>query len=421
MKKILKQNEMLEGIIWNYGSLIILSISGFLFNCLIIHFYDAAALGVFNRTYAWYCVLSQITVWGVHMSVMRWIPEYQEKHDEKEKIFLSALIVILVFSSLCVIVLERILPYILVDNRNLLASMQLAAPGLIFFSLNKIILNYLNGLSQMKIYAFFQSIRYIIIVVSIYITGKLKCEHIWLSFCFTESEIIVFLLSIFYLLYKKLFGKRISMKYIKEHIKFGTRILPANMVVELNTKVDIICLGFVLGDDYLIGIYSFAILFVEGFYQLYVTVRKSINPRITEFYVSNDLQRGIEKMNLNLKKYLRLFSPIALCMLVAGYCVLCYILNQNTYIVGVKYLVVICLAIMISGRKIVFGNVFSQTGFPVYESVINTVTVAVNFIFNFILIYLFGLLGAAIATAISHITYGIIIHYFAKKKLNINI
>ena len=47
--------------------------------------------------------------------------------------------------------------------------------------------------------------------------------------------------------------------------------------------VDIICLGVVLGDDFLIGIYSFAILFVEGFYQLYVTVRRSINPKITDY------------------------------------------------------------------------------------------------------------------------------------------
>ena len=155
MRNIVKKNEMVEGIIWNYGSLVILSVSGFLFNCIIIYFYDAAALGVFNRTYAWYCVLSQITVWGVHMSVMKLTSEYKKDCAERGKILLSALIGILFFSVICVIGIEIILSFVVRNNRNLLVSMQLAMPGLIFFSLNKILLNYLNGLSEMKAYAIF--------------------------------------------------------------------------------------------------------------------------------------------------------------------------------------------------------------------------------------------------------------------------
>ncbi|NBJ96869.1 hypothetical protein D5282_05935 [bacterium 1xD8-48] len=419
MRNIVKKNEMVEGIIWNYGSLVILSVSGFLFNCIIIYFYDAAALGVFNRTYAWYCVLSQITVWGVHMSVMKLTSEYKKDCAERGKILLSALIGILFFSVICVIGIEIILSFVVRNNRNLLVSMQLAMPGLIFFSLNKILLNYLNGLSEMKAYAIFQSLRYIIIVVTIFIIGKMKYASVWLSFCFIEAEIIVFLAAIYYLTHKKLFEKRFTLKYIKQHIRFGTRILPANMVVELNTKVDIICLGVVLGDDFLIGIYSFAILFVEGFYQLYVTVRRSINPKITDYYVNNNLRDGIEKINMNLKKYFKLFSPIALLLITIGYCIVCNILNQREYIAGVKYLIIICVAIAVNGRKIVFGNIFSQTGFPMYESAVNVITVIVNFFFNLILIYFMGLSGAAIATAISHVIYGFTIHHFAAKKLNI--
>ena len=63
-----EEKEFLGGIFWNYGSLVIMSASGFLFNCLIIFFYDASILGRFNKAYAWYCVLSQVAVWGLHMS-----------------------------------------------------------------------------------------------------------------------------------------------------------------------------------------------------------------------------------------------------------------------------------------------------------------------------------------------------------------
>lgn len=421
MRNKFKKNELLEGIIWNYGSLAILSASGFIFSCLIIYFYDASALGVFNQVYAWYCVISQITVWGIHMSVMKLTPEYKEDLQERSWIFSSALIGVLISSFIAVSVIESILPWIITENTNFLLSMQLAMPGLIFFSLNKVILNYLNGLSEMKAYAFFQSLRYIAITFTIYLCGLLQSGSKWLSFSFTVSEIVVFLFSIFYLFYRKLYRKCLSIKYLKEHIRFGTRILPANMVLELNTKVDIICLGLILKDDYQIGIYSFAILFVEGFYQLYITVRRSFNPKITECSVRDNLKQGIEEMRQSLKKYLRFLSPAAVVMIVLGYYIICCILNQQDYIIGIKYLLIICIAIAINGRKIILGNIFAQLGFPVYESMINTITVAANFLINLVLIYQLGLLGAAIATAISHIIFGALLKYCVKRELKINI
>lgn len=87
-----KKNTFMEGIIWNYGSLIILSISGFLFNCLIMSFYDAAVLGIFNQAYAWYIVLSQISVMGVHMSVGKRTAEFCGEWDKVKTLVLSALV-----------------------------------------------------------------------------------------------------------------------------------------------------------------------------------------------------------------------------------------------------------------------------------------------------------------------------------------
>lgn len=421
MGKRFRNNEMAEGIIWNYGSLIILSISGFLFNCLIAYFYDAAALGVFNSTYAWYCVLSQITTWGIHMSVLKLIPEYRENCEEQNKIVCTALLEVLLISVITVMVIESILPHAITDNRQLLESMQLAMLGLPVFSVNKVILNYLNGLSEMKIYAVFQSMRYLAIVISICIMGIGGSNRVWLSFSFTEAEIIVFISALIYLVYRKLISVKISAGYLKEHIRFGTHILPANMVLELNTKVDIICLGFVLKDDYLIGIYSFAILFVEGFYQLYIIVRRSINPKITECHIENNLYQGIENINVNLKKYLKVLSPAALFMIALGYYMICCILGNREYIVGLKFLIIICTAIVISGRKIIFGNIFAQTGFPGYESMINVATVASNFFLNLLLISFWGLSGAAVATAVSHLLFGLLMHYCARRKLKVNI
>ena len=420
MRKWLK-NKFVEGLIWNYGSVVILSASGFLLNFLIVFFYNATALGVFNRAHAWYCILSQITVWGVHMSIMKLIPEFKEDPKERESILSSALFGVLLFSVVCVVIIEMALPWMITSNGRLLSSMQLVVPALVFFSLNKVLLNYLNGLSEMKAYAFLQSLRYIVIVITVLILSLFQCDYIRLTGCFVGAEVVVFVSSVGYLIHKKLFIKKISLRYVKEHARFGTCILMSNMVNELNTKVDIICLGFIVGDDYLIGIYSFAVLFAEGFYQLYFVVRRSINPRITEYHVKGNLQEGIGLINAALKKYLRILSPLALSALIAGYYILCCLLQQKDYLVGLQFLLIICVAIMFSGRRIILGNIFAQTGFPACESIVNTITVASNFILNILLIYIWGLTGAAIATAVSYIIFGYTLRFYAKRELKVAI
>lgn len=415
----IKKNVFFEGLFWNYGSLIILSISGLGLNFLIAYFYNAAALGVFNRTCAWYGVLSQITVCGIHMSVTKLTAEYQDSYEEREAVLVSALVIVLIFSIFCVTVIEKILPYIIVRNIDLLVSMQLIMPGLIFFSLNKVLLNYLNGLSKMKAYAFFQTERYLIVMFAVYIMGKFAVTPEKLSLCFLTAESAVFITTICYLLYKKILHFNWKQKYVKEHIRFGIHILPANMVSELNTKVDIICLGYILNNDYLIGIYSFAILFVEGFYQLYLTVRRSINPKITEYYSQENFEKSLGKMNGSLKKYLTICSPLALLLVSIGYCTVCFLLGDKDYITGIKYLLIISTAIALSGKQIILSNLFSQTGFPIYESIINIIVVIINFSLNILLINLLGLLGASVATAVSYLVYGNAIRYFARKKLKL--
>ena len=64
------------------------------------------------------------------------------------------------------------------------------------------------------------------------------------------------------------------------------------MLIELNTRVDIIMIGIFMSDEK-VGIYSFAALFAEGFYQLLIVLQNILNPimarqfsdfKLDEFY-----------------------------------------------------------------------------------------------------------------------------------------
>lgn len=415
-----EEKEFLGGIIWNYGSLVIMSASGFLFNCLIIFFYDAAVLGRFNKAYAWYCVLSQAAVWGLHMSVLQKIPETKKNIKECKEQAASTMLIGGVFSIVVTCLAEGILYFGMDHNDPFYADIRLILLGLFFFSMNKILLNYLNGLSRMKAYAVFQSLRYFFIAAAILVMGLMKVGGHFLTCSFTFAEAVLMLIMLIYLQCIRMLGGRVKWEYVLAHMKFGTKILPANMVVELNTKVDIICLGFLVKNDFVIGIYSFAILFAEGFYQIYIVIRRSINPKLTEASVGRKLEEEFTAIDKVLRKYFRWLSPFLMIAIMGAYYAVCLVLGRTEYFEGMKYLFIICAAMVINGRSIVYGNIFSQLGFPVIESGINVITVFSNFAMNICFILLCGTMGAAAATAVSHCIYGGLIRMGIKRKFGLS-
>lgn len=257
----------------------------------------------------------------------------------------------------------------------------------------------------MKAYAVFQSLRYFFIAAAILVMGLLKVEGRFLTYAFTFAEALLLFIMLIYLNGIRMLGGKVKQEYLLAHIRFGTKILPANMVVELNTKVDIICLGFLVKNDSVIGIYSFAILFAEGFYQIYIVIRRSINPKLTEAYAGRRLEEEFTSLDKGLKKCFKWLSPFLMMAVTGFYCVVCLVLGRE-YFEGTKYLIVICAAMAANGRNIVYGNIFSQLGLPVIESGINVITVFSNFVMNLCFILLCGTMGALAATAVSHCIYG---------------
>ena len=74
-----------------------------------------------------------------------------------------------------------------------------------------------------------------------------------------------------------------------------------------------------------------------------------------------------------------------------------------------------------NGYYIVMGNLMNQTGNPKRETLLNVLTIGSNTLLNFILIPRFGMVGAAVATAISFFVFRFVLHAMAKNRLGINL
>lgn len=106
-------------------------------------------------------------------------------------------------------------------------------------------------------------------------------------------------------------------------------------------------------------------------------------------------------------------------MIVFVYRFACLFMRDEAYFKGTLSLIIVILAIIMNIRGIIWGNLLSQVGKPKFEAIVNIATVISNIMMNLIFINLFGMIGAAIGTAISYFLFSVIQKIYLKRELNI--
>ena len=84
------KNKLVGDIAWTMSSLAILAASGIVINLIIAGFRDASALGAFNQSYAIYIISSQIAVFGLQYSVLRYAALYDSNAIERGNMLVNA-------------------------------------------------------------------------------------------------------------------------------------------------------------------------------------------------------------------------------------------------------------------------------------------------------------------------------------------
>lgn len=391
-------------VLWNTASLAILGISGIIINLVIMACRGPQALGIFNQVFAFYIVISQIAVGGLQFSVLKHCSYEQDNLSECAAISSSALMLV-VFAGIviCAILfgLRELIGRIL-DSPSVALGLSFAIPGLAFYALNKVLLMVLNGLRNMRAFAFFQALRYILIlagVVAIMLLGH-PGSHLPLSLTIAEVTLFVALmLYINIMLFRIHFSFNSEMRsWFRRHISFGSRGFLSGVLIEMNTRVDILMLGYFMSDT-IVGIYSFASTFAEGFAQLSTVIRQNLDPIIGRCFAEDNR----EKIREIAKKVRRTFYPIMAiigCALIASFPILIWFIasnGENWQSWGV-FAILVCGIVLASGYRPFLG-VLIQGGRPGTYTILIVGSVVGNVILNAGLIPVLGIYGAAMATA----------------------
>ena len=418
------KSNLKKDLIWNYISIAFLGISGIGINSLISIFYDPSVLGSFNQVLVTYLLASIFGSGGINFSVLKTIAQHHSNELEIPSIIKGAIISTLFSSILMTIFYLKSINIVseLFDSNKVREGMISIAPGIFFFSFNKIfLLGILNGFERMRSYAIYQALRYLLIFISLIICIKFSLRGENLTIIFVYSEIILFTVLLFDISYNyKWFGSKDWIKWSKIHIPFGLKSILSSIFIEINTRVDVIMLGLFFPDSK-VGIYSFSALFAEGFFQLIIVLQNSVNPKIAQLILDKEkikLEIFIRKIKITSYRLISIFGILAI---ISYPFLLSIITNKSEYKESFMPFATLIIGIVTASGYLPFQNILILSNKPFFQSLMIISIALINVFLNFLLIPILGINGASIATALSTISSMLILKNIINGQLNVKI
>lgn len=388
----------------NFSSLALVGLAGIVVNIVIGAFYDASAIGSFNQVFAVFLIAGQAGAMGIHLSTQKSLSEYLHDDDERVACLGGAVVSITLvgFPTAAVYALLAPLAGTLLGSEAIQAGIYLSAPGLLFFILNKLVLSAFNGLDWLRTYALIQAMRPVLLVVTLVAIAQSGEQASTLPLALTVSEGSICILGGGILWSRELrkIEWRASVQWISRHFSFGFRSFFSNLLLELNTRIDIIVLGLFM-DDRLVGIYSFSALIVEGIAQLPVVVRTILHVETVQRLMSND-RKEIEQTAKRVRNvtYLGMGILFVFAITIFPWGISIFALSIDEHAAW-EVFTILMLGLFLASGYIPFSNILLQAGFPGRHAMLISLLVLINFLGNCALIPNFGLNGAAFATAFS--------------------
>jgi O-antigen/teichoic acid export membrane protein len=386
-------------------SFVVLAVSGYTMQIVVNYGFGVDGLGEFNSALAYFLIASLVTTLGSNFGVLSFASNPKNKDLNIQLVILLKAFKLTLIGFFIVFILTLL--FVEFVNFSYLKnnfSMVYLSVGTLFFGLNKVLLSFINALNQMSRYYVLQASRYIIMLsftaLFVFYFGKIES----LSFVFISTEISVLLTLVILQVKKEHFTYLGHLNELKkvEIVNFNfhsLKSLPGGVIQELAVRVDIMMLT-IMSSAKSVGYYSIAAMIAEGMNQILVVWRDSFSPVFAHY-----LHQGVHELNKFIKKVLiKAFLGFSLLLILTF--VLYDPILQLMFGKEITMYSKVPYGILILG---LFGAIPftllqllpNQFGKPGIMSLITLVSVIVNIVCNYLFIPIWGMNGAAIATALS--------------------
>jgi O-antigen/teichoic acid export membrane protein len=395
--------ELKIDLLFNYGALGVLAAGGLAMNLIVIRFSGETALGVFNQIYAIFITCSQLAVGGVHLSVLRSVAQLPEPGQGQAPVIGSGLALSLGLGVIvgATVALTRELSGRALGSRAVADGLLFVAPALVLFSLNKTLLAALNGLGRMRVFAVLQALRFVTLVGVLSAVAWQRRPPAEFAASLLIAEAAVFLAaaaSVWSQVPLRLAD--VQRCWLWRHASFGAKGFSSGVFIELNTRIDVLVIGFFWSDEH-VGRYSLAAVFAEGLYQCLVVIRNQMNPVLARLWAKGATEELVALVH---EAWRYVYPGIALT----------YVIELGAFALVLRYgltiaaptQALICFAILGLGVLAVagfapFDGVLLLAGKPAHYTLFTFSIVLSNGALLFALVPRFGIEGAAVATGLA--------------------
>jgi O-antigen/teichoic acid export membrane protein len=389
--------------LWNYGALGVTALAGAAVMFLIAGLEGAAVLGVFAQLYAVHVIAAQVAVFGIHDSTQRHVAQ-QDAAGGDAAIVVGALGVVAVIATVLAagLALAAVPAGRLVQSPDVGRGLYLVAPGIVCFALNKVLFAALNGRGALRTYARMQLVRAALVLaaaVAVVVTPGVPSFAVGGIFAAAELLLLPAMIAVVRPGWRRARRTGALPDWRRRHLAFGGLGLVNSILLETHLRVDVLTLGYFVVDR-AIGVYAFAVLFAEGIYQVPVVMRTVAYPTLVRLATRADrgaLAATARKLSLTSGAACAGVSLVvaAVYPLVAGR------IDPAFATIGSPVLWVLLAGMCVHAFVVPFDQLLLQSGYPGRQSALMAVYVGGNVALNLLLIPRFGLMGAAVATAIA--------------------
>lgn len=401
-----RTQKLTRDIVFTLGSFAVLAVSGMVINLVVASSRDAAALGVFNQAYAVYIIASQLATLGLHYSVLRHGALHEHDAVQRGRMLFTAAACSLGLGAVAALLVGLLGAPVFswaFDSATTGRAIAYSAGGLLLFSLNKVLLAYLNGLRRMKAFSILQALRYLVVmgVVTAVALSSLPIEMATLAFLVAEATTVAG--ALIYLARNGLAQHlHFDRSWLGQHIRFGAKGLAAGMFAEFNSRIDVLLIGVFLPDRE-VGIYSFAAMMVDGVYHVLAMVRLNFNPVLVSSLRDHDHDHACKLRQQSRRFVLPATLAMALFSVAVLWTISTYVVPQKGLLEGLPSLVILMTGLVLVSSLVPFDNLLMVSGHPGYQTLQQIATVSANVIFALMLLPVLGIAGAACGTALSYV------------------
>lgn len=410
--------------------LIFSKILTYIYRILIARYFGAEIYGLFllaMMILGWFIAFASL---GLSEGLLRYVSLYRGKKQENKIKYLFRTVILTAFGSsiffgVLLFLLSEFISIQIFHSPELVSYLKLFSILVPISILLDVFVSTIRTFEKIAWYSFITNIlsnASKLILLLIFVFLGLNSESVKFSYFF--GVIITMITSYFVCRYlipeifnKYILKKEIRWKIRKELFDYSWPILFAGFITTLFYWVDSFSIGYFYNALY-VGYYNAAVPLVallglvpELFMQLFL-------PLITkEFSKKNN--EVIKQLSQQVGKWILILNlPLFLMMLIFPEAIIIILFGEE-FLPAVHSLQILSIGSLLMGFVILSNNLLAMLGKSKLILTNLVIVSIINLILNFILIPIYGIVGAAIATSIVWFTLTIVLLFQLKKYLNI--